>query len=565
MPDQIAQSVIFHEQRSINDPEFNESISCPNEYNVAQSCGTLNDTAVNRARPNVTLNDREVSNHEVSENSPVESSSNTSVNGSASVEANTFDMLFKLCLWNISGLRSKLNEQNENFEQFISSFGILCFVETWADKNDQFHINGFMEPFMKIREKHPTAWRNSGGIAVFIRESLLKYFKVTHIASRSSSKNILWLKFDYIDMLSGIPIICGFTYLSPENSSVHAEEDLFSIIEEDITLHKSNYPLHSIVVAGDFNAYTQMESDFIQYDETFSLLDDLGYVEDAEPPPRHNQDPHEPNQYGRSLLDMCKNCGLRIVNGRFGTDASVGNFTCITDRSASTIDYILAENSLFRFITDFSILDRLESIHMPIVLEYVFQFENANNPGVLPTSQPEQPEFYWNPDKQELYLQNLCTNLENISETFHNAISRNDCETSLKILTEAVRNGATCMKAHRRNNKNNTCIKRPAKTWFDNDCERLRTVATRALRHFRYLKTAEALSTYKSAKLEYKELNKNKKNAYFERQSILLANAAGDKNSKTFWNMLKLRTKSLTSDITPDQWYEHLQTCTKRR
>ena len=49
-------------------------------------------------------------------------------------------------------------------------------------------------------------------------------------------------------MLSGIPIICGFTYLSPENSSVHAEEDLFSIIEEDITLHKSNYPLHSIVV-----------------------------------------------------------------------------------------------------------------------------------------------------------------------------------------------------------------------------------------------------------------------------------------------------------------------------
>ena len=311
------------------------------------------------------------------------------------------------------------------------------------------------------------------------------------------------------------------------------------------------------VVVGDFNAYTQMEPDFIQHDETFSLLDDLGYVEDAEPPPRHNQDLHEPNQYGRNLLDMCKICGLRIVNGRFGTDASVGNFTCITHRSASTIDYILAESSLFRFITDFSVLDRLESIHMPIVLEYVFQFENANNARVLPTSQPEQPEFYWNPDNQELYLQNLCTNLENISETFHNAISRNDCETSLKILTEAVRNAATCMKARRRINKNNTCIKRPAKTWFDNDCERLRTVATRAIRHFRYVKIAEALSTYKLAKSEYKELIKNKKNAYFERQRILLANAAADKNPKTFWNMLKSRTKSLTSDITPDQWYEH--------
>ena len=44
----------------------------------------------------------------------------------------------------------------------------------------------------------------------------------------------------------------------------------------------------------------------------------------------------------------------------------------------------------------------------------------------------------------KLYLQNLCTNLENISETFHNAISRNDCETSLKNLTEAVRHAPTC-------------------------------------------------------------------------------------------------------------------------
>ena len=28
-------------------------------------------------------------------------------------------------------------------------------------------------------------------------------------------------------------------------------------------------------------------------------------------------------------------------------------------------------------------------------------------------------------------------------------------------------------------------------------------------------------------------------------------------HSKTFWNMLKSRTKSLTSEITPDQWFEH--------
>ena len=112
----------------------------------------------------------------MSENSPVESSSNTSENGSASVEANTFDMLFKLCLWNISGLRSKLNEQNENFEQFISSFGILCFVETWADKNDQFHINGFMKPFMKIREKTSNCMEKFRWDCNFHKRELIEIF-----------------------------------------------------------------------------------------------------------------------------------------------------------------------------------------------------------------------------------------------------------------------------------------------------------------------------------------------------------------------------------------------------
>ena len=79
---------------------------------------------------------------------------------------------------------------------------MLCFVETWADLNDQFRINGFLEPFIQIREKHPTAWRNSGGITVFIRQSLLKCCKVAQIASRSNSKNIIWLKFDFDDMRS---------------------------------------------------------------------------------------------------------------------------------------------------------------------------------------------------------------------------------------------------------------------------------------------------------------------------------------------------------------------------
>ena len=58
---------------------------------------------------------------------------------------------------------------------------------------------------------------------------------------------------------------------------------------------------------------------------------------------------------------MCINTGLRIVNGRFGTDANMGNFTCITERSASTIDYVLVDETFSKYITDFQVNDRLES------------------------------------------------------------------------------------------------------------------------------------------------------------------------------------------------------------
>lgn len=63
---------------------------------------------------------------------------------------------------------------------------------------------------------------------------------------------------------------------------------------------------------------------------------------------------------------MCKSTGLRIMNGRFGKDSDKGNFTCITEHSASVIDYFLTESALFNSILDFEVHSRLESIHMSL-------------------------------------------------------------------------------------------------------------------------------------------------------------------------------------------------------
>ena len=61
----------------------------------------------------------------------------------------------------------------------------------------------------------------------------------------------------------------------------------------------------------------------------FQIIEDnirptVGSVEDIEMPYRNNQDRYEVYAYGRNLLILCTNTGLRIINGSYGSDAKVG-------------------------------------------------------------------------------------------------------------------------------------------------------------------------------------------------------------------------------------------------
>ena len=113
----------------------------------------------------------------------------------------------------------------------------------------KFFIKGFTEPVTLLRDKHPAAWKNSGGIAVYLKHEIPQYCSSTRLVSLSDTRNLVWLKFDCNEVSRGLLIICGFTYMSPENSSVHAEEDRFQIIEDDIAAQRLNYASYRILVA----------------------------------------------------------------------------------------------------------------------------------------------------------------------------------------------------------------------------------------------------------------------------------------------------------------------------
>ena len=62
------------------------------------------------------------------------------------------------------------------------------------------------------------------------------------------------------------------------------------------------------------------------------------------------------NSNGLSLLEMAKSFDLNIVNGRFGSDFKVGDFTFNGPLGSSTIDYILVSDSITPHILDFSVV-----------------------------------------------------------------------------------------------------------------------------------------------------------------------------------------------------------------
>lgn len=89
--------------------------------------------------------------------------------------------------------------------------------------------------------------------------------------------------------------------------SIYSDENLFHAIENDIANFKGIFPDHRSILGEDFNAYTNTEPDFIQFDSASNIIDDDDYIEDTLLPERANLDNREPNADGNSLIMWPKN------------------------------------------------------------------------------------------------------------------------------------------------------------------------------------------------------------------------------------------------------------------
>ena len=109
----------------------------------------------------------------------------------------------------------------------------------------------------------------------------------------------------------------------------------------------------SFLICGDFNSRTSVTPDFIEEDGSghMSVLPDE-YISDNQLP-RLSEDVGHVNSNGLLLLDFCKQTGVRIMNGRVGSDYGVGRYTFVGSRGSSLVDYALSSQDLFNYVKSF--------------------------------------------------------------------------------------------------------------------------------------------------------------------------------------------------------------------
>ncbi len=368
--------------------------------------------------------------------------------------------------------------------------------------------------------------------------------------------------------------ICN-VYISPINSSFSSQrDDIFSLIEEDITIFSSK---GNCIIIGDFNARTNQEADFIVDDNDEFIPISGSYVNDT-PILRRNFDNKNIDTHGKLLLDLCKSSGLRIINGRKLGDLC-GNFTCFNHRgSPSVIDYALCSYDLFNDIEYFHVQDLLPySIHCMISCSMKTNWCKNTNTFVEETplhSLPEQlvwndhalknwRKFIKNPDAA-LLVKSFMQDIDHADNNYD--ISDNLCSdkvlNNFYHLIESMGNSAGLIKRKKR--FSTKPHKRKSCKWYDRDCKLLYRQLQSIARNIKKQPfNMNLIHKFRYMKKRYKKLLNVKKQAYRENIFDMLDNLHQN-NPKAFWDLYDdLCTDSQatsTNPISPKKWLDHFST-----
>ena len=106
-----------------------------------------------------------------------------------------------------------------------------------------------------------------------------------------------------------------------------------------------------LVIGGDFNAKTSTAHDFVLYqDDNHSPIMDIPTYFIDDHLKRENCDKHSVDKQGETLINLCKNSRMRILNGKTKGDryGRYTRFPLAIRESPSTLDYAIADMEILK-------------------------------------------------------------------------------------------------------------------------------------------------------------------------------------------------------------------------
>lgn len=432
-----------------------------------------------------------------------------------------------------------------DFEEFANKFDIVCLTETKLDELDCVNL----PDYRLLRKDRKKKRRASGGVAILVKENIVHRIQILN----TEVDDTLWFTVTNIGLEKDV--LFGLVYIPPQNSP-YADINVFEQLE-NVILNKNNIDDLSVCILGDFNARSGGLCDVV-VDGPSTQIDSLDIVTDE----NHLDNPSASsersscdtivNNYGLRFLEMCKNLGLRIANGRCGNDKGVGQATC---KGVSLVDYILLSSDLFEHVSTFDVFP-FEMLWSDVHNAVGFTLESkhtrsetnviANNPQTNRKMVPPRP--VWSSNDVESFISNI--NTDQVTDICQNiAILTNSADVTadnINAIVDDTKNlllkaASSCnMIKQTKSNRNFTNMKKraqPSKPWFNLACEDKRKSYFRVRNQLRRRHDAESRQCVRqSGKAYKKELNKQFR-LYHEAVAKKLRNLKST-NPKDYWKII---------------------------
>ena len=439
------------------------------------------------------------------------------------------------------------------FLQSVTNYDVKFLGETWTNESSCYNINGFQNFAAHRKLQKTSARRSSGGVIAYIKNDILRGVS----SLQGCTEEAVWLKFhkDFLKISNDITIcLC---YIAPMNSSsrVQTDTDSFDNIILDIARLKALHPNAVFMVCGDMNGRTGVSPDYVINDNSHYLPLPDDYIEDSEIL-RANED-HMVNTQGRSVLEVCKICDLRIVNGRNGLDKDIGRYTCCTHNGRSTVDYVLCSSVYLESIINFNVCDQNQfSDHNALELCILV------NPSSISDKLPEiTHKMIWNHQLVNDFVEALSSaEVNEMLENMVDKIDNNDNITTgvevVDMFTNALRKTADPYFLKKFNNK-----KRPSNKghpeWADEEWLRRKKLFFRSRDKHKSNPSITNRVNMISARKEFKSLSQKRQAEFEHRETRKLLNARVN-NVKLFWRMFAGKQKDrLTYQISNNEFRDY--------